>query len=81
MPHGSSTGSGVQRNDATSIGATRVADEKPPEALDVEMGAEDPRAAQVKRAKTKMGLEIHVLEAQDDVHDETTETPTNPTEN
>ena len=39
------------------------------------MGAEDPCEAQVKRAKTIMGLEICVLEAQDDVDDETPGTP------
>ena len=36
--------------------------------------------AQVKRAKTIMGLEICVLEAQDDVYDETPGTSTNPAE-
>ena len=41
------------------------------------MNAEDPCAAQVKRAKTIMGLEICVLEALDDVFDEPPETPTN----
>ena len=40
---------------------------------DVEMGAEEPCAAQVQRAKTINGLEICVLEAQDDVYDETRE--------
>ena len=42
--HGGSSGSGVQRNDAPSIGATRVADEKPTEAPDVEMGADPGQA-------------------------------------
>ena len=41
------------------------------------MGAEDPCEAQVKRARTIMGLEICVLEAQDDVYDEISGTPTN----
>ena len=59
----------------------RVADEKPPEAADVEMGAEDPCEAQVKRAKTIMDLAVCVLEAQDDVYDETPGTPTNSAEN
>ena len=49
-----------------------------PAAPDVEMGAEDSCEAQVKRAKTIMGLDIRVLEAQDDVYDETLGTPTNP---
>ena len=78
--HGGSSGSGVQRNDATSTGAMQAADEKPPEAPDVEMGAEDPCEAQVKRAKTIMGLEICVLEALDDVYDGSPGTPTNPAE-
>ena len=51
-----------------------------PEAPDVAMGVEDPCEAQVKRAKTIMGLEICVLEAQEDVYDETLGTPTNPVE-
>ena len=42
----------------TRTGATRDADARPLEATDVEMNAEDPCAAQVKRAKTIMGLEI-----------------------
>ena len=42
------------------------------------MGAEDPCEAQVKRAKTGMGLGISILEAQDDVYDKTQRTPTNP---
>ena len=41
------------------------------------MNAEDPCAAQVKRAKTIMGLEMCVLEALDDVFDEPPETLTN----
>ena len=60
-----------------SLGATRHADARPLEATDVEMNAEDPCAAQVKRAKTIMGLEICVLEALDDVFDEPPETLTN----
>ena len=68
--YGGSSGSGVPRNDATGTGAMQAANEKPPEAPHVEMGAEDPCAAQVKRAKTIMGLGICVLEAQDDVYDE-----------
>ena len=42
------------------------------------MNAEDPCAAQVKRAKTIMGLEMCVLEALDDVFDEPPETLTKP---
>ena len=76
--HGGSSGSGIQRDDATRTGATRNADARPLEASDVEMNGEDPCAAQVKRAKTIMkGLEICVLEALDDVFDEPPETPTN----
>ena len=75
--HGGSSGSGIQRDEATRTGTTRNADARPLEATDVEMNAEDPCAAQVKRAKTIMGLEICVLEALDDVFDEPTETPTN----
>ena len=41
---------------------------------DVEMSAEEPCKGKVTGAKTIMGLEICVLEAQDGVHDET---PTN----
>ena len=70
--HGGSSGSGIQRDDATRTGATRNADARPLEATDVEMNAEDPCAA-----KTIMGLEICVLEALDDVFDESPETPTN----
>ena len=50
--HGGSSGSGIPRDDATRTGATRNADARPLEATDVEMNAEDPCAAQVKRAKT-----------------------------
>ena len=75
--HGGSSGSGIQRDDAPRTGATRNADARPLEATDVEMNAEDPCAAQVKRAKTIMGLEKYVLEALDDVFDEPPETPTN----
>ena len=53
----------------------QAADEKPPEAPDVEMGAEDSCEAQVKRATTITCLEILVLEAQDDVCDDTPGTP------
>ena len=74
--HGASSGSGIQRDDATRAGA-RDADARPLEATDVEMNAEDPCAAQVKRAKKIMGLEICVLEALDDVFDEPPETLTN----
>ena len=77
MHHGGSSGSGIQRDDAPRTGATRNADTRPLEATDVEMNAEDPCAALVKRAKTIMALEICVLEALDDVFDETPETPTN----
>ena len=79
VQHGSSSGSGVQRNDAISIGVMRLADEKLP-VPDVEMGAEELCAAQIKGAKTIMGLQICVLEAQDDVYFETPGTPTNPAE-
>ena len=75
--HGGSSGSGIQRDVATRTGATRNADARPLEATDVEMNAEDPCAAQVKRAKTIMGLEMCVLEALDDVFDEPPETLTN----
>ena len=71
VQNGGSSGSGVQRDDATSVGATRVADEKLPDVPVVEMGAEEPCAAHIKRAKTIMGLEICVLDAQDDVYAET----------
>ena len=47
------------------------------EATDVEMNGEDPCAAQVKRAKTIMSLEICVLKALNEVFDEPPETPTN----
>ena len=57
--------------------ATRNADAKRLEATDVEMNAEDQCAAQVKRAKTIMGLETCVLEALDDVFDKPPETLTN----
>ena len=50
---------------------------KPREAPEFEMGAEDSGEVQVKRAKTIMGLEICVLEAQDDVYDEALGAPTN----
>ena len=79
LQHGSSSGSGVQRNDATSIGATRFADEKPPEVPDVEMGAEEPCAAQGQAGKDDHG-EICVLEAEDGVYDETLGTSTHPAE-
>ena len=49
----------------------------PPDAPDVEMDAEEPCEAEVKRAKTIMGLEICVLEAQDDVYEKTPGTLTN----
>ena len=75
--HGGSSGSGIQRDDATRTAATRNADARPLEASDVEMNAEDPCAAQVKRAKTIMGLEICMLESLDDVFDEPPATPTN----
>ena len=75
--HGGSSGSGIQRDDATRTGATRNADARPLEATDVEMNAEDPCAAQVKRAKTTMGFKICVLEALDDVFSKHPEPPTN----
>ena len=75
--HGGSSGSGIQQNDASRVVATRNADARPLEVPDVEMNAEDPCAAQVKRAKTTMGLEICVLEALEDVFDESPEKPTN----
>ena len=75
--HGGSSGSGVQRSDVASSVVTRPADEKLPEVPDVEMDAEDSCEAQVKRAKTIMGLDVCVLEARDDVYDEAAGTPTN----
>ena len=72
--HGGSSGSGVQRSDVASSVVTRPADEKLPEELDVEMDAEDSCEAQVKRAKTIMGLDVCVLEAQDDVCNEAGDT-------
>ena len=57
--------------------AMRTADEKPPEVPDVEVDAEDSCETQVKRAKTIMGLEVCVLEAQDDVYDDVPGAPTN----
>ena len=41
------------------------------------MDAEDSCEAQVSRAKTLIGLDVCVLEAQDDVYDEAAETLTN----
>ena len=75
--HGDSSGSGVHRSDVVSSVVTRPDDEKLPEVPDVEMDAEDSYEAQVKRAKTVMGLDVCVLEAQDDVYDEAAETLTN----
>ena len=77
VQHGCSSWSGAKRNDATSVAATRFVVGKLPAVPDVEMGAEEPCTAQVKRSKTIMGLEICVLKAQDDVYDETPGTPTN----
>ena len=57
--YGSSSGSGVQRNDAS--GEAQAADDKPPGAPDVEMGAENSCEAQIKQAKTITGLEICAL--------------------
>ena len=74
VKHWGSSGSGVRRNDTDNAGEMRPLDENPRVAPDVEISAEDSCEAQVKRAKTSMGLEICVLEAQDD---EATETPTN----
>ena len=74
--HEGSSGSGIQRDDAMRTGATRNADARPLEVTDVEMNAEDPCAAPVKRAKTIMGLEICVLDALDDFN-KPLETPTN----
>ena len=71
-----SSGSGVQRNDVASR-AVQTVGEKPREAPEVEMGVEDSGEVQVKRAKTIMGLEICVLDAQDDVYDEAPGAPTN----
>ena len=75
--HGGGSGSGVQRNDVASTGATQTTDEKPPEAPDVDMGAEDSCEAQVKRAKTIMDLEKCALGDQDDVYDEAPGASTN----
>ena len=68
--HGCSSGSGIQRDDATIIGATRNADARPLEATHIEMNAEDPCAAQVKRAKTIMGSRYACWKPLDDVFDE-----------
>ena len=73
--HGGSSGSGAQRSDVARPVVTRPVDEKLPEVPDVEMDAQDSCEAQVKRAKTIMGLDVCVLEAQDDVYDEAAETP------
>ena len=75
--HGGSSRTGIQRHDATRTGATRNAGARRLETTDVELNAENPCAAWVKRAKTIMNLEISVLEALDDVFDEPPETPTN----
>ena len=53
--HGGSSGSGIQRDDATRTGATRNVDTRPLEAPDVEMNAEDPCAAQVQAGKDDNG--------------------------
>ena len=63
---GGSSGSGVRRSDVASSVLTRPADEKLPEVPDVEMGTENSCEAQVKRAKTIMGLDVCVLESQDE---------------
>ena len=65
--HGGSSGSGVRRSDVASSVVTRPADEKLPEVTDVEVDAEDSCEAQVKLVKTIMGLDVCVLEAQDEV--------------
>ena len=55
----------------------QTADKKLPEVPDVVMDGGDSCEAQLKRAKTIMGLAVCVLEAQHDVYDETTEELTN----
>ena len=60
--------------------ATRTADKKLTEVPDVVMDAEDSCEAQVQRAKTIMGLELCVVETQDDVCDDATAEPTNLTQ-
>ena len=79
-PHGGSSGSGVQRNNAASSVVTRSAGEELPEVSDIVMDVEDSCEAQVKRARTIMGLHVCVLEALDDVHDEAAGITTNLTE-
>ena len=78
--HGGSSGSGVQRNDAASPVVTRSADEELPEGPDIVTDAEDSCEAQVKRARTIIGLDVCVLEAPDDVYDEAVGITTNLTE-
>ena len=74
---GGSSGSGVQQDDVTSDTVMQTADKKLPEVPDVVMDGGDSCEAQLKRAKTIMGLEVRVLEAQHDVYDDTTEELTN----
>ena len=71
---------GVQRNDVASPVVTRSADEELPEVPDIVIYAEDSCEAQVKRARTIMGLDVCVLETPDDVYDEAAGTTTNLTE-
>ena len=54
--------------------------EELPEVPDIAMDAEDSCEAQVKRARTIMGLDMCVLEARDDTYDEAAGTMTNLTE-
>ena len=75
--HGGSSGSDVQRNDAASSVVTRSADEELPEGLDIVMDVEDSCEAQVKRARTIIGLNVCVLEATDDVYDKAAGITTN----
>ena len=72
--HRGSSGSGAQRSDVASSVVPRPADEKLPE---VPVDAEDSCEAQVKRAKTTMGLDVCVLEAQHDVYDKAAGKSTN----
>ena len=68
------------RGGRTTTKAVTCSVKKPLDASDVEKGVEDSCEAQVKRAKTIMDLEICVLGAQGDIHDETPGTLTNPAE-
>ena len=78
--HGGSRKPGAQRSDVASSMVTRSDDEELPEVPDIAMDAEDSCEAQVKRARTIMGLDMCVLEAPVDTYDEAAGTMTNLTE-